>query len=100
MMFKDFFKPTTGKIILFIAFVLITGYSQHYLNNTATDSRFKFGSPFMFYNSGCYQECSIDTSVDCCPTNFLLGNFILDLIIWYLIICLIIFTYNKIRSKR
>ena len=106
MSFKEFIKPTIVKIILF---VVLFGFFSYF-----------FGNPYLFAfcdPCGCYdtwgsplhfaeesavggvfagQEFSCGTRI----TNFRFWYLITDIIFWFLLSCLIVFAYNKVKSKR
>ena len=96
MAFKDFIKPSVWKIIIFI---VLMGGINYYLISTMfiLDARILVGVPLGFYPIGSFFLYSGQTPP---VVEFSYLNFIIDLIFWYLISCLIIFTYTKIRSKK
>ena len=91
MSLKEFFKPTTGKIILTAILFIIFGF----LFQTATDVRM-YGLPFLYYEK---TIIPCPPSVPNCNDNIYFNIFylFLDLIIWYLISCLIIHIYYNLK---
>jgi hypothetical protein len=85
-MIKQFIKPTTGKIIIFIIFsIYFLGLVERNVwisNDLAVSGR---GYPLFF-------STSFHPSVWA-------GLLIVDLLFWYLISCLIVFIYSKLRNK-
>jgi hypothetical protein len=103
MKLKEFFKPTTGKIILLIVFF---GLSYFFVmqQSSFTEATFYYhGLPFPYYvctssvlpTGGSY-SCSFRVGLDVFPYYFL----IIDILIWYLISCSIIFGYDKFKKKK
>ena len=92
MSFKDFIKPTIGKISIVIILFLLTSS----LYNAVTDITL-FGSPLIYYEGSCFNP---DRK---CSSSFNILYLLSDLIIWYLISCTIIFfimhAYNKLRKN-
>ncbi|MEK6841272.1 MAG: hypothetical protein AABW57_00640 [Nanoarchaeota archaeon] len=95
MKIKEFLKPTLGKIILFI---LLMGVINYFLISTTVvlDARILVGLPFGFYPIGGFMIWPGGPSPPVVEFSYL--NFIIDLIFWYLISCLIIAWYKS--SKR
>ena len=94
MKFKDFFKPTTGKVILTIILFVFLGF----LSSLVTDVA-RHGFPLIYYEKG-LMPCPPSTLICDRSPDFNFFYLLIDLIIWYLVICLIVFTYTKIRGKR
>jgi hypothetical protein len=93
---KEFIKPTIGKIVLFV--LLMVGITFYLImTNIIYDTMILVGFPLNFYPVG-----SVRILPDGSPltqiVEFSYLNFILNLIFWYLISCLIVYTYNKIRK--
>ena len=80
---KGFLKPTIGKIILMIVLLVIFIYIYNQI---------PLNLPLRIFNS-----CTLIYPSNCKPVNT--PNFILDLIISYLISCLIIYLYTKLRKS-
>jgi hypothetical protein len=96
MNWKEFFKPTVGKIILFI--VLMGGLNYLIISTIhVLDARILIGLPLGFYPKGSFYCPSTTTCVPP-PVEFSWFNFIFDIIFWYLISCLIIFIYRKVKK--
>lgn len=98
MAFKDFIKPTIGKIILTIVLLIVFGFLFWSLLQTWTDLSVR-GFPFIYYEKG-IMPCS--PSFPTCNDNIYFNIFylLLDLIIWYLISCIIILIYNKFKRHK
>ena len=87
-----FIKPTKGKIILFLI-ISILSFIPHVVSNMFWCNATIIGFPFPFYNSGM-------SGVEC-PNpipSYSLVSLVINLIIWYLISCIVILVYNK-RNK-
>lgn len=76
---KEFLKPTIGKIILFIILFFISFVFSYFAQ----------GFPLKF------MEFYIPTGLQFKS----LFNLISDIVFWYLVVCLIVFIYHKIRKK-
>jgi hypothetical protein len=89
MSLKEFFKPTTWKIILFVVFFVVSSFIF------TLDSRYGaatyIGAPFPYYTSPAALPDQPSAS-----WNFI--YLLLDIIIWYLISALIILGINKLRK--
>ena len=96
---KGFFKPTKGKIIVFII-IIVLGILQFYFSQFmmiggagATGFPFEFGwLPGCASSDGITENCWGFKIVD---YPALIGN----IVVYYLISCLIILAYNKIKKK-
>ena len=96
MNWKDFFKPTTGKVVLFLILMIVLNY---YLISTivVADAVILVGTPLGFYPVGSMQCLSPSD----CPSGpeFSYVNLIIDIVFWYVVSCIIVFIYKKARRK-
>lgn len=106
---KKFLKPSKWKIFLFSAFVLLNGLmSMHAFGflfltiQQPGDTTTMYGIPFVFYEIwGCPILPPEEVALMDCPTTELnIFNLILDVVLWYLVSCLMIFAYHKFRKKQ
>lgn len=98
MNFKEFFKPTIEKIILFLLiFIFFTFLPTGFLKDGLSINPFPeindLGLPLSFY----HQECS-DLGRCANVINYL--NLVVDIIFWYLLSCLTILVSSKVKSKK
>ncbi len=108
MKFKEFFKPTKWKmIILIILLIVSTLLSPRYLSCNPTE----YGFPLKFFQfsecvdiSPCAEGYNEGPIIVCESIGFNSNEgviaFIINLAFWYLFSCIIIFIYNKLRSKK
>ena len=88
---KEFLKPTIANIILFLILIIISTWFSSNLT-------YSYGGwPLYFWPIKSFGSAGFEMS-EVAP-SFLVLNFIADIVIWYLISCLIIFVYNKIKKK-
>jgi len=97
MKFKEFFKLSWIKAIL--AIVLFLLFSLFIPRGICVEGGITIGSPFMFLSS-CNNQPSATALIINENVKFDFISFIIDLIVWYLISCLIIFVYNKIKNAK
>lgn len=101
MNWKEFFKPTILKVILLIAFIILSPMvlAMFGLNQFCDGGPCPEGFPFEFtYFPGSASSDGItETSWGFELKSFwgLIGN----LIFWYLVVCLIVFGLGKLRKK-
>ncbi|MCX6815981.1 MAG: hypothetical protein NT120_03970 [Candidatus Aenigmarchaeota archaeon] len=96
MNWMDFLKPTKGKIILFLVLVFVLNYFIISFVPVAQTGLVLAGIPLGFWlvgGSG-LGNLKLDASVNFSPTNF-----VVDLIFWYFVSCVIAEMYQKIRKK-
>ena len=96
MNFKQFLKPDWRKIVVFIIlliFIVIiipifinSGFGVLYVNA---------GFPLVFY-----EKTIINPSLGTEKTNFLMLNLVIDIIVLYVLSCLIVWLYDKFRKKK
>jgi len=100
MVLKEFFKPTWIKILITIILLLITlfyKWSNHCIGDVCRLRGLpipfadEIGGKFYFYILGYSTYYGF--------SSFFLISLILDIIFWYLISCLIIWIYNKIKNR-
>jgi len=96
MNLKDFFKPTLGKVIIFL--ILMVGLNYWIISSTfVSDARILIGLPLGFFPIG--SSMIFFDNITPPTVTFSWINLILDIIFWYLISCLIIGLYKKIIHK-
>ena len=90
MEYKKIIKPTIGKIIFLTVFYFASKILSVYVY------LFAEGMPFIFHKS------SLDWPglVKGKPAEFNYIYLVMDIIIWYLMGCFIIFLFQKIKSKK
>jgi hypothetical protein len=115
MKWKEFLKPDWKKIV----FTAIIMYLTSYLSFDApTFSNFVFGFPFTYFSVG---VGSFDNGTFGIVSNLFFGfssvpfrihsfdyyrpifgyaGFVLDVILWYLVVCFVFFFYDRIRKKK
>jgi biotin transporter BioY len=96
MGWKEFFKPTIGKIVIFLILFFLTSYIWMNYKTLLPEEIPKFGVPFGFYSKAT-SYIGMEYEKPIIYFNFL--NLIIDLIFWCLISCLIILIYNKLKIK-
>jgi len=87
---KEFLKPDWRKIVIFIIFFIITFFSIQ----KCAPSGFSYNlilAPFYFYTP------SVVRFYSNCETNFI--PLIFSFIHWYLLSCLIVWVYEKIKGS-
>jgi len=95
MEWKEFLKPDWRKILIF---VVLMGVLNYLIISTTVilDARILVGIPFGFWPIGSFMMWPDATTP---PTvEFSWINFIIDVIFWYLLSCLIIWTYYKVKK--
>ena len=95
MNWKEFIKPTIGKIIILIVAIVLTS-----IFNTATFcpgcTQAAFGFPFTIYEvPGCEP---VPPSFECPGARIVYSGLIFNLAIWYIVSCLIMFVINKLKK--
>lgn len=86
-------KPTKGRLILSVIF-LILSFIPYARSNAFGCSAKIIGIPFPFYNSGLVGvECSMYPG----PAYSWI-SLIINIAIWYLVSCAILYAYNKIKK--
>ncbi|MCK4730783.1 MAG: hypothetical protein KAT28_05690 [Candidatus Aenigmarchaeota archaeon] len=95
MDWKEFFKLTIGKIILFL--VLMVGINYTIISETypPDGSDILAGVPLAFYPI----KNSVLDSIDIPHITFSYENFIIDILFWYGVSGILFFLYNKFISK-
>ena len=96
---KEFLKPTIWKIILLIVLFAVSFYFSTEILASAGGSS-NLGYPFQFFQpSGCYGPPGAEYP-NCWDTELTsFWSLIANIIIWYLIACILMLIYNKIRKK-
>ncbi len=92
MGWKEFFKPTLGKVILFI--ILMGGLNYQIISSThVLDGMSLAGAPFGFYPVGGY---FVQIGQPPPPSlEFSYANFAVDIVFWYLISCVLAAWYKS-----
>lgn len=110
MNFKQFLKPDLRKIILWILFcviflLIIPSLYIHlkYFQETPYSVEFRAfkGFPLIYYSPGSGGCIPGDSGMVCVnmPSSFNVGYLVIDVIFWYLLFCLIIWIYDKVKRK-
>lgn len=90
MNLKKFLKPDWRKIVIFLILFMSSSFIIYF------DTKFYFiGFPLAFY----YKHPSYGRSPSWIE-GFSLNYLLLDLILWYLLSCLIVWIYDKVKKKR
>ena len=98
MKWKEFLKPTVGKIVVFL--ILMGGLNFLIISTTIiADARILVGLPLGFYPMGSF-FCQPNTACLPPPVEFSWVNLIIDIVCWYLVSCVIIWIYSKIKKKK
>ncbi|MCX6776804.1 MAG: hypothetical protein NTY73_02440 [Candidatus Micrarchaeota archaeon] len=96
MTWKEFLMPDWRKVILFI--ITTIGVNYYIISTTVIlDARILVGLPLGFWPVGSNfirAGEQIPPSVD-----FSFTNLIIDVIFWYLLSCIIVWTYDKLKKK-
>jgi hypothetical protein len=112
MKWKEFLKPTLAKVILLLILIIITTlFFYTVTSKSSTANGFPFQAYSCFYtdtNFICQIPNQIRISAMVFPIRF--GNFVnenylfegllLDMILWYLVSCLIVWIYNVVNKKK
>jgi len=96
MNWKEFFKPTIVKVVLFL---ILMGGLNYYIISTSDvlDARELFGSPLGFWPIGSfYVQAGGPTPP---VVEFSWTNFIIDIVFWYLVSCVLVAVYHKFKKK-
>ena len=96
MNWKEFLKPDWIKIVIFV--ILMGGLNYFIISTTEIlDARILVGLPLGFWPKGSFY---VQSGGPIPPTvEFSSINFIIDIIFWYLISCVIVFVYRKTKKK-
>jgi hypothetical protein len=94
MNLKEFLKPTISKIILLIIFLIATSTPANVLVYGA-DIGLNHGFPFNFYGCCGGPPLRVGQTV---PSYFHVQNFIIDIIIWYILSCVIVSICYKFKK--
>jgi len=95
MNFKQFLKPNWRKIVVFIV-LLIVSYFRVIFTGIASISR---GAPFPYYIREC-SDIMIGGYLPPCSSYINWNYLTFDIISWYLLSCLIIWIYDKIKKEK
>ena len=105
---KKILKPNKWKVIVFVIFVLVNVMLIYTHNPVGPllpqvgEYVEEYGIPFIFYiDRGCPTfPPEMLKDIDCPTTTFKGYHFVLDIVAWWLLSCLIIFIYNKFKHKK
>jgi len=98
MKWENFFKPYWKKIILFLILVILTSVVSNFgfgIWWAGADMGINYGFPFNFYGYGGGPPLSPEQPI---PTYFYPIALIGNIIIWYLLSCIIIWVYDKVKK--
>jgi hypothetical protein len=110
MKWKEFFKPTMIKIILFLILAIPTSlFFGHHTYKSIWSIGFPFGihgcnflsnnTPSICYPRPFYEIFNIDVDLNN-NSQWRLEGILLNIVFWYLISCLIVWIYNKTKKKK
>lgn len=97
-MSKEFLKPDWRKLILFLILMILTSAIPNFgfgIWWTGADIGRNYGFPFNFYGYGGGPPLSPGEQV---PFYFNVSSLVLNILVWYLISCLIIIIYDKVKE--
>ena len=94
MTFKQFLKPDWRKIVIFGVLFLLFSLMSYVISGSFTDVLPFIGFPSIFYRFGGMTMVGYYRS-----SEFYLFNLLFDIIFWYLLPCLIIWIYDKVKKK-
>ncbi len=95
MNWKEFFKPTVFKIVLFLVLFYLT--YMLFPNPVAGTGPNMFGFPLNFLGARCYPQPLLICFEN--VVEFSLANFLVDVIIWYFASSLILWIYRNQKKK-
>ena len=96
MNLKKFFLDWRKIVIIVIVFLLTIFYNIRTETLTHPKIRYYQGFPFEWW---IYEAGGIVTSYELFLGRIIITGFIVDLIIWYLVFCLIVWIYDKVKKK-
>lgn len=96
MNWKEFFKPTIGRIFLFL--ILMAGINYYLISTTMIfDGTALVGLPFGFWPVGSiYARAGIPAPL---AVDFSWVNFMIDAVFWYIVSCLGFYAFSKVLNK-
>ncbi len=99
MTLKQFLKPDWRKILIFVILLIIStfiGYNEANCMSFGGGCTHSYGFPFTIYSihQSAYMPSPLPKTTHFNPT-FIIPN----IIIWYLLSCLIIWIYDKFRKR-
>jgi len=95
MDWKDFFKPTIGKIILLIVLFFLSTIIWDWITPVMSGGSSDIGFPFSFLS---FVQWYRGGGPPVSRTIFSLPLLIVDIIIWYLVSCGIVALYKKYKK--
>lgn len=96
-MIKEFLKPSKLKVFIFALLFVGTLLLSIIIFNT--ESRIGFPLPIINIQNALTSFKFLEISYGGSSSGYNYVNIVLDLIVWYLVSCLIIFAYNKVKRK-
>jgi hypothetical protein len=100
MNWKEFLKPSWIKIVLLLIFLVLSFFKTDYPFSSDSPS-FSHGFPLYYLTEGydwwSYPEWQTSPRK---IRDILYFNLFIDLIFWYLLSCLIIWVYDKVKKKK
>jgi len=96
MNFKKFLKPDWRKIVVFLILSIISSfYTTPYFKVFGS-----YGLPLTYFT---YVPESSFCDLEPCPKqgfNVFYQNLLIDIIFWYILSCLIVWIYDKVKKKK
>jgi len=93
MTIKQFLKPDWRKIIVFVILLIFVVIIIPIMNSGFGRYTSSVGFPLVFYEETFWPK-------EMEKTNFIISNFIIDIIVLYIISSLIIWIYDKVKKKK
>ncbi|DAC71825.1 MAG TPA: hypothetical protein DSN98_08375 [Thermoplasmata archaeon] len=97
MTFKEFLKPDWRRLVVFAC----TMGGLNYLwisSNHILDARELFGLPFGFYPKGSFMIWPNHPTPS--PVDFSWGYFLVDILFWYLLSCMVFYLLDYLKRHR
>lgn len=92
MNWKEFLKPDWRKILLFVILSILLSAIPNFVIEIPVFCGLSFGIPLPFY-------CSLILPFDF-NGGFVITNLFVDIIFWYLLSCLIVWIYGKLKKEK
>ena len=96
MNWKEFLKPDWKKIVIFVILFILFSFLMN--NPFYIEDK---GFPLVYLDFAVYGPSLLasGTLIDYRGPIFSIMNLVVDFIFWYLLSCLIIWVYNKVKKK-
>jgi len=95
---KQFLKPDWRKVVIFAVAFIIQFLIVLVWMSSCGECSSDFGLPLVFYTrAGCSMGIR---GIQCGKDFYSLNYFVIDIIFWYLLSCIIIWIYDKFRKKK